>query len=516
MIVIPLVRPMQTFFSVALSGISGYPVVVEVDVMTGMGQFTIVWLGDTAIQESRERVRSAIKNSGFSFPGWARITVNLAPADLRKKWPLYDLPIALGIIGKENVYQPEMLNHTMILGELALDGGLRGIVWGLPAAILAREQWKKYLMVPYENAKECALIPDIHIIPIKHLREAVNILTGASPIPEHIPTYPPKTDQIHVWVDFANIHGQEHAKRALTIAAAWWHNILMQWPPWSGKTMLAKALRGILPWLEIEEQIEISQIYSVAGLLSSDMPFITERPFRTIHHTASEASVIGWWRDAKPGEISLAHKGILFLDEFLEFSKNLLETLRQPLEDGYITVNRVNHSARYPSRFSLVGAMNPCPCGFLWDPDKACTCAPHAIERYRSRLSGPILDRIDMFLTVPRIKVWEIDNSSTHSTNKSIDVRQIVSQARIKQNERFHGMSIFSNAEMSNKDISTYGMIDPKAKELAITSVERLNLSTRAYYRILRLARTIADIEWSDFVHPPHILEALSYRGNTH
>lgn len=502
-------------YSVVVAWLDGQLVEVEVDIHNGMPAFIIVWLPDTAIQESRERVRSAIKNSDLPFPR-TKITVNLAPADIKKTGPSFDLPIALWILLEECKIDQTILDETLVVGELALDGIVRSVQAVLPTVIFAKEKWYKRVIVPEENAIEAALIPGVDIIPAKNIAEIVLMLSGAIPMIiqptssiEDIVTHNP-----HELVDFSQIVWQQYAKRALLIAAAGWHNILMEWPPWSGKTMLSKALWTILPPMVYEEIVEVSKIYSVAGKLTKDHPLITERPFRRIHHTASAISIIGGGRDSKPGEISLAHKWVLFLDEMLEFPQTVLETLRQPLEDGVISINRVQSSCIYPARFMLVGAMNPCPCGFMGDPVKKCVCQPFQIDRYRARLSWPLLDRMDIFIHVPRVNVDEIATKST-LVAASAEFRELVIQARNRQLGRLRESGKTSNAEMANRHIDAFCILWTEESKLIQKAVQRLELSTRAYYRTLKLARTIADLANSDDIKCEHITEALGYREKT-
>ena len=499
-------------YSVVVSGLDWQLVEVEVDIHNGMPAFIIVGLPDAAIQESRERVRSAIKNSDLPFPR-TKITVNLAPADIRKSGPSFDLPIALGIVAEECKIPQELLNETLVVGELALDGAVRSVAAILPTVIFAREHGYKRVIVPEENAIEAALIPDIEIVPAKNINDLVKALAGERPMPVQpassiadIVSHTPEEN-----IDFSQIIGQLFAKRALLIAAAGGHNIIMEWPPWSGKTMLSKALRGILPPMGYEEIVEVSKIYSVAGKLSREHPLVTQRPFRCIHHTASAISIIGGGRDSRPGEISLAHKWVLFLDELLEFPQVVLETLRQPLEDAIISINRVQSSCIYPARFMLVGAMNPCPCGFMGDAVKPCTCPPFAIERYRARLSWPLLDRMDIFIHVPRVNVDDIAQK-TATGQTSLELRALVIAARDMQLKRLATTGKTSNAEMGNKEVEQYCQLDTVASEILQKAVQRLDLSTRAYYRTLKLARTIADLEWVENINSTHITEALGYR----
>jgi magnesium chelatase family protein len=501
--------------SIAVNWLSSTILDVEVDINPWMPKFNIVWLPDQGVQESRERLYSALKSIKSRLP-MTRITVNLAPADIRKVGSMFDLPIAIGILLNDDVIQTQYcLEKIIFLGELSLDGKIRQVSSVLPWTIGAKERGFTTIFVPKENAWEASFVQGIEVIGVGHLQEVIDhlnakhILSGETP-PDFDTLLSSEEESKY---DFQYIIGQEHAKRALEIAASWGHNIIMSWPPGSGKTLLAKSLATILPNLTLDESLEISKVYSISGLLSADFPIVTKRPFRTIHHTASSVSIIGGWRNAKPGEISLSHKWVLFLDEILEFPKMVLEVLRQPLEDGYITVTRVNASFIYPAKFMLVWAMNPCPCGYLTDTDKECTCSPFNVKNYASRLSWPLIDRIDMFIEVPKVKTekfqspWETQNGET-----SKEIKKRVEVARKIQLSRFSGKKITCNAEMSSAQIQEFCKLDTASDVLMRQAVSSMNLSARSYYRILKLARTIADLWGEKDILQEHILEALSYR----
>lgn len=488
---------------------------IEVDINLWLPAFTIVWLPDQWVQESKERLRSALKSSQARLPA-NRITVNLAPANIKKSWPSFDLWIAIWILLSEGYIRDDsLIRDSIFLWELSLDGTLRHIPSVLPATIGAQEKWFKRIFIPDENVKEASIIPDIEVIKIKKLSDLIDILNrDISYIPE-----PRITLEELSWesdfserYNFSHVLGQTFAKRALEIAAAWGHNLLMEWPPWSGKTMLAKAFSTILPDFTLDEAIEVSKLYSISWLLSNDTPLITRRPFRSVHHTASGTSIIGWGRNAGPWEISLAHKGVLFLDEILEFPKTVLEVLRQPLEDGRITVTRVNASYEYPANFSLIGAMNPCPCWYLTDPDRDCICSPNQIANYRWRLSWPLIDRIDMYIEVPKVPTKDFQNTPSRLEEDSRDIKLRVQRARNSQLKRFLWCWISSNSEMKTSDIKKFCIINDESQHILWQAVASMNLSARAYYRILKLSRTIADLEKSDTIESSHILEALSYR----
>ena len=501
--------------SIAVNGLEPSIIEVEVDINNWLPSFSIVGLADQWIQESKERLKSALKNAWNKLP-MSRITVNLAPSDIRKSGSSFDLAIAIWILLHWWYIKEDLIKNSIFLWELSLDSKLRRVNSILPATIKAQKEGFKRIFLPKENALEASIIPWIEIIPIESLENLINVLNWEKELKTQEKLDFKKLIKNNFETekyDFKYILGQEHAKRALEIAAAWGHNIIMSGPPWSWKTMLAKALSTILPDLTIDEAIEVSKLYSISGLLSKQNPIITKRPFRTVHHTASSVSIIGWWRNAKPWEISLAHKWILFLDEILEFEKSVLEVLRQPLEDGEITINRVNATYNYPAKFSLVGAMNPCPCWYLTDPDKECICSPKQISNYQARLSGPLLDRVDIFIEVPKVKTEKLKITDDYSSREdSATIKKRVEKARNIQNKRFVNSKISSNSEMSTKEINKFCKLDSETESILKQAIKNLDLSARAYFRILKLSRTIADLAWEENIKKEHILEALSFR----
>ena len=499
--------------SSAILGVDAYVVQVEVDVAQGKALFTIVGLPDVAIQESRERVRAAVRNTGYEFPFNKRITINLAPADIKKVGPIYDLPIAVGIIAASGQVSREFLPDMMLVGELSLDGTVRSVGGVLPMAISAKQAGKKYLIVPEANTREAAVVDGIDVYPVNTLTEVLDLMEGFQAVkPAKFDMGDFALDQPIYDLDFSEVKGQEHVKRSLEVAAAGGHNILMIGPPGSGKTMLARRMPTILPPLSLDEALETTKLFSITGKLDPGTALITTRPFRAPHHTISNSGLAGGGTYPHPGEISLAHHGVLFLDELPEFHRDVLEILRQPLEDGRVTISRTAGTLTYPARFMFIGAMNPCPCGFFSDPTKNCTCTPHMINKYLRRISGPLLDRIDIHIEVPRLKDQELVNQPTGEPSTAI--RSRVERAREIQRLRFSlDGGGFCNAHMGAKQIKKFCALKDDVKSLLRAAINQFNLSARAYDRILKLARTIADLESTEDITLAHVAEAVQYRS---
>ena len=498
-------------FSCAVIGLDGVIVEVEVDTSQGLPGMVIVGLPDTAVQESRERVQSAVKNANLLYPR-KRVTVNLAPASVRKEGPAYDLPIAVGVLAAAEQIPPESLEGAMVIGELSLDGSVRHVRGVLPMAALARARGFKRLYVPESDAPEAALVPGLEVIPVTNLAALFQHLSGGS----RITAFPPiqaEESEVMVLTDFREIKGQEHVKRALEVAAAGSHNVLLVGPPGTGKTLLARAMPAILPHMNIDEALDVTRIYSVADQLPSDIPLIRNRPFRAPHHTISHAGLVGGGNWPHPGEISLAHRGVLFLDELPEFGTRVLEVLRQPLEDKIVTISRAQGSLTFPANFMLVAAMNPCPCGYYGDSLKACICSQGTVTKYQKRVSGPLMDRIDIHIQVPRVNYEKLSDGRTGEPSAAVRMR--VETARQIQRQRFSGSDIAANADMRPAEVRKFCKLDETGSSLIKSAMAQMQLSARAYHRVLKLARTIADLAGSEQIAPQHLAEALQYRGNT-
>ncbi len=507
---------MSRVMSCAVVGLEGSVIEVEVDVSrAGVPSMTIVGLPDTAVNESKERVRSAIRNSGGNIPQPSRITINLAPADLRKEGPAYDLPIALGILAATDSINADF-SGVIFLGELSLDGGVRHTAGILAMVSVAREHGIKRVYVPAEDAPEAALIDGIEVLPVSTLRQLVLHLNGHPIAADSIKPYvavpvPEEESNVPHDVDMSHIKGQEHVKRALEVAAAGGHNLIMSGPPGAGKTLMARCMPTILPSMSNEEMLEVTKIYSVAGMLPSSKPLIRRRPFRAPHHTVSHAGLVGGGRMPRPGEITLAHRGVLFLDELPEYSGQALETLRQPLEDRVVTITRAAGTLSFPANFVLIAAMNPCPCGYFGDPVKECTCSNSTVARYQKKISGPLLDRMDIHIEVPRVDYEKLSDTRLGESSNAIRCR--VEAARKRQRERFAGVhGVSCNAEMRPAEIREYCELDNAGQSLIKAAMRQLHLSARAYHRILKLARTIADLAESQKIEAAHLAEAVQYR----
>ena len=499
--------------SCAIVGLEGTLVEVEVDSSRGLASFTLVGLPDAAVKESAERVRAAIKNSGLHFP-YTRLTVNLAPADLRKVGPVYDLPMALGMLVASDQVNSSLLDGALVLGELALDGSVRHVRGVLPMAALARDKGYRRIFVPCSDAQEAALVPGVEVVGVNTLGELAAALNGLAVLnvtPRNVAPGDRHTLSSPVPItDFAEIKAQEVAKRALEVAASGGHNVLMSGSPGAGKTLLARALPGILPNLTIEEALEVTRIYSVADMLPADTPLVQARPFRSPHHTISHAGLIGGGKLPRPGEVTLAHRGVLFLDEFPEFDMRALEVLRQPMEDKQVTISRAAGSLTFPANFMLVAAQNPCPCGWYGDPIKPCTCTPAMISRYQHKVSGPLLDRIDILLEVTRVDYEKLTDTRTGERTEIIRAR--VQAARDRQAKRFQGTGLTCNADMGVADVRVHCTLDDAGRSLMKAAMAQLQMSARGFHRVLKLARTIADLAGSEAIKVSHLAEALQYR----